>query len=166
MTHLLIAGLPGVGKSNFCTWLAEERGFHHIDVDRTTDPDVCRLLSDPRNASEIVSLLNRRASPIVIDWGFPPRLLVVVKALADLGVMPWWFGGDRSAACDAYRAREAARDGNQGAEAALQYQLGQIDQAWQEIESVFAGRIIDTVLAGPIQPQPGEHLRAAHRSSP
>jgi cytidylate kinase len=33
--HFLISGIPASGKSTFCKWLAEEKGFLHLDVEKT-----------------------------------------------------------------------------------------------------------------------------------
>lgn len=32
--HFLISGIPASGKSSFCNWLEEKKGFLHLDVEK------------------------------------------------------------------------------------------------------------------------------------
>lgn len=95
--QLLIAGIPGTGKSQFARWLVQSHGFAHFDVDNPSHRgrSVDRWLAQQR---------------LVIDWGFPVSELQTVEWLVERGVSHWWFDGDRDAAAESflYSARRKA----------------------------------------------------------
>ena len=103
--HFLISGIPASGKSTFCRWLEEKKGFLHLDVEEnlgcSTDTDLPPhgTLFDARaSAAPFVQALDKFKRPVVIDWGFPPEHLDTVRKLFDGGVMLWWFAADWSVA--------------------------------------------------------------------
>ena len=98
--HLLISGIPASGKSTFCRWLEEKKGFLHLNVEEDG------ILDQHGLAAEWLALFgaSARAAPfieadrfnrsVVIDWGFPPERLNTVRKLSEGGVMLWWFAAD------------------------------------------------------------------------
>jgi hypothetical protein len=87
-------------------------------------------------------LLERLTGPTVIDWGFPPHCLPAVRSLVQLGVQPWWFGGDWDAAQRSYV--EAKRP-----LANFVRQKGAIESNWKEIEAIFSPHILRVIEPGP-----------------
>jgi hypothetical protein len=142
MAYLLIAGLPGAGKSYFCRWLQDEAGYVFVETDRVvqTDGAVRQLLSsDTLNVSWAASDFISRGADVVVEWGFIPELLGKVRQLVRSGFEPWWFGGDEMAARQAFMERGTVP------EAAMKTQLAAIHEAWDRIVTVFAGHDLSTV---------------------
>jgi len=144
MAHLLIAGLPGAGKSYFCRWLSDNHGYIHVNADDLTDPDVQRLLApNVGNVKPVAADLIARGPDVVLEWGFIPALLGRVRQLVRIGFEPWWFGGDETA------ARHAFLDRGGVPEEALNIQLARIHESWVRIEPVFATHVLNVVGATP-----------------
>jgi hypothetical protein len=99
--HLLISGIPASGKSTFCRWLEEKKGFLHLDVEKPGVLDRYGLASAwdalfeaGATAAPFVQALENFKRPVVIDWGFPPEHTHTVRKLFEAGVMLWWFAAD------------------------------------------------------------------------
>jgi hypothetical protein len=100
VAHVLIAGIPGTGKTAFARWLVDHHGFVRCpageEPDEAFSSEVLEALVHPR---------------LVIDWGFPanePHLtecLAFIESLIKRGVRAWWFDGDRNAAHASFRDR-------------------------------------------------------------
>ena len=116
-THLFIAGIPATGKTWLGSWLAETRGYLHIDVERDSGADFDRLgvhaawnrLITTGRGRSFVAALDRLSKPVIVNWGFPPRLLNVVQRLKAARLVPWWFEADHDAARRAFTARPDGR---------------------------------------------------------
>jgi shikimate kinase len=66
VTALLIAGLPGSGKSQFCRWLAQEHDFAHIETD--VDPVLNELAAkDLRVVLSAATDLQGRAPKVAVE---------------------------------------------------------------------------------------------------
>ena len=103
--HFLISGIPASGKSSFCRWLEENKGFLHLNVEEDGVLDRHGLAAEwlalfgaGTSAASLVQALDRFNRPVVIDWGFPPEHLNTVRKLYEGGVMLWWFAADWSVA--------------------------------------------------------------------
>jgi hypothetical protein len=99
--HFLISGIPASGKSTFCRWLEEKKGFLQLDVEKPGVLDRYNLatawnaLFDAGGgATPFIEALDKFNRPVVIDWGFPPEHLNTVRKLFEAGVMLWWFAAD------------------------------------------------------------------------
>src|SRR5271157_4492309 len=137
MGYLLIAGLPGTGKTEFSRWLAETHQYVHIEVDAAleTDPAVQLLLHrDVFNVGGVAENLKARGPDVVLDWGFVPSLLGRVRQLVRAGFEPWWFTGDEGA------ARQSFLESARAPEGLFDLQLADIHASWPRIEKVFDGR--------------------------
>jgi hypothetical protein len=99
--HFLICGIPASGKSTFCRWLEEKKGFLHLNVEEDGVLDGQGLAAEwlalfgaSATAAPFIEALEKFKRPVVIDWGFPPEHLDTVRKLFDGGVMLWWFAAD------------------------------------------------------------------------
>jgi len=99
--HFLVSGIPASGKSTFCRWLEEKKGFLHLDVEKPGVLDRYglatawnALFGASTSAASFVQALEGIGRPVAIDWGFPPECLHAVRKLFDSGVMLWWFAAD------------------------------------------------------------------------
>jgi hypothetical protein len=150
---LLISGRPGTGKSEFCRWLAENRGFTHIEVD--SDPDRWGRYLEQGTlavARELSRDLRRSVGrDVAFEWGFPPGMLDRVGLLRKVGFEPWWFDGDPVAARQGYEHRQGPIN-----PADHESQLEAIRKSWKAIEREFDGRIIQNVSPGPTYLPPEE----------
>jgi len=112
-TLVLLSGVPGTGKSTFGRWAEREHGVVHIDVEQggfdrfgliSAWRAICLL--PPPDVMSFVRELQRLGQPVLVDWGFPPAVLPLVRALHDAGLRAWWFDGDRAAARNAFIHRD------------------------------------------------------------
>ncbi|MGA3353689.1 MAG: hypothetical protein ABSD85_10955 [Acidimicrobiales bacterium] len=146
MAHLLIAGIPGTGKSGFSRWLADTHGYLHVEVDAAVENDpVVQLLvhRDVFNVLGVADNLKARGPDVVLDWGFVPSLLGRVRQLIRKGFEPWWFTGDEDA------ARRAFLDSARAPEALFDLQTADIHSSWRRIEKVFDGHMLNVIGSTP-----------------
>lgn len=146
---ILLSGIPASGKSSYGQWLAREKGFLHLDVEKNgvlakagLEP-VFHETFQSRDVMPFVRTLRSRERHVAVDWGFPPHCLWVIQALGRAGVDLWWFDGDREAARKAFLKRGTVAVAN------LDRQMGAIERAWPDIASTFGTHILRTVAAGP-----------------
>ncbi len=97
--NILIAGIPGSGKTTYCRWLERERGFLHVDFDelqnrRGTAPKLLLYDHLRLTAEDFLRAISKKKRPIVIDWGFPPAMISLVSFLKLNGFAIWWFDGE------------------------------------------------------------------------
>jgi hypothetical protein len=111
---LLVAGIPGTGKTTFCQCLQGNEGWIHLDIDWLTPRPLpqrgCATgTSKPwpneqlrQSWDQAISTNNpaifaeacKRVGNVVLDWGFPVRCISFVQGLASYGVKVLWFDGD------------------------------------------------------------------------
>jgi hypothetical protein len=110
--HFLVSGIPASGKSTFCRWLEEKKGFLHLDVEKPGVLDRyglatawATLFDSSTSAAPFIEALEKFKRPVVIDWGFPPEHLDAVRKLFDSGVMLWWFAADWAVARRKFQLR-------------------------------------------------------------
>jgi hypothetical protein len=111
--HFLISGIPASGKSTFCKWLEEKKGFLHLDVEKTgvlLDRYGLAIAWDTlfdtsASAAPFIEALDGFKRPVVIDWGCPPEHLDAVRKLSEGGVMLWWFAADWAVARRKFKER-------------------------------------------------------------
>jgi broad-specificity NMP kinase len=90
--HFLVSGIPASGKSTFCRWLEAKRDFVHLDVeksgvlDRNSLTTAWHALFEARGSAALfIEALKKFNRPVVIDWGFPPEHLKVVRRICGTG---------------------------------------------------------------------------------
>ncbi len=143
MRTVLISGIPATGKTGFGEWLARNRGFHHYDFEKNPARlDV--LAMDP---AAFIDAARAGHPDLVLTWGFPPNAVCVTKVgeLHAVGLVPWWFDGDRDAALESYRRRPDYP----GTDFFWDRQLRAVEQAWPELGDLFDDRRIDVIGPGP-----------------
>ena len=104
---ILVCGLPGVGKSSFCSTLDREHHYAHYDMERPqTWPraDLHRLWEANR-AAFLNAVASAHAGKVALDWGFPPSCLPLVAELKAAGVAICWFYADESLAKRSFLTR-------------------------------------------------------------
>ncbi len=157
--HLLISGIPASGKSTFCKWLEEEKGFLHLDVEEPGALDWYGLATawnalfvPGASAASFLGALDGFHRPVAIDWGFPPENLSAVRNLFDGGVMLWWFAADWAVA----RRKFAERGNHKGSTDAFDIQIQKIEAALPEIDALFGFHRVYALPSTGIYPPPEE----------
>jgi len=140
--HLLISGIPASGKSTFCRWLEEKKGFLHLDVEKNGVLERYQLttawhgLFGPAGSpAPFLEALENFKRPVVIDWGFPPEHLDAVRKLFEAGVMLWWFAADWAVARRKFQLRRYPHV------QAFDIQIRKIDAALPEINALFRSHV-------------------------
>jgi hypothetical protein len=94
-TLLFLTGWPACGASEFGAWLAEHRGFAHLDLqgDSSREADLreawSRLL--PADAPALVAELGARGDRWVVTAGSPAEQFPHLAALRDAGFVLWFL---------------------------------------------------------------------------
>jgi hypothetical protein len=101
---ILLLGTPGAGKRPVAHYLAEHRGFVHLDFEDAGTRE--RYLAAPRRVLRSrLRAAGAEGAGVVITWqAGPPEQLRAVRRLRSLGVEPVWFDSDRGAALRAHFA--------------------------------------------------------------
>lgn len=103
----LFSGVPASGKSEFCRYLARQRGYAHYDLERFPAgwprPDFKNAWD--RDRAEFVRLLNATHLNVALDWGFPPACGPIVEELVRAGARVVWFAAETKPAREAFLAR-------------------------------------------------------------
>lgn len=140
---ILVSGVPATGKSTFGRWLAENRGFVHIDVENGGF-DRYRLAQAWAQAvglapEPLVDGLRSIGQPAVVDWGYPPSCLPIVRALHAAGLKAWWFDGAPAAARHHFiqRGNVSVQD--------LDAQIAAIQSSWNLLQAFYGERVVETV---------------------
>jgi hypothetical protein len=143
--HLFVAGVPATGKTWLGSWLAENKGYIHIDAEIPKGVDFDRAgvhnewneVVATGRAESFVKALDRIGSPVVVSWGFLTRYLYIVRALQVAGVSLWWLSGGRQHA----RAAFVRRGGIDPL--CFDVQMDTIAREWSLIAVVFGTNIVD-----------------------
>ena len=140
--HFLISGIPASGKSTFCRWLEEKKGFLHLNVeedgvlDRYGLAPAWNVLFDASaTVAPFIEALDRFKRPVVIDWGFPPEHLNTVRKLSEGGVMLWWFAADWTVARRKFQLRRYPHVQD------FDIQIRKIEAALPEINALFRSHV-------------------------
>jgi adenylate kinase family enzyme len=113
---LLIAGIPGTGKTTVGQALENDYDFVHLDFEKL-------------NVNEFIAtdfeVLSECGSRVVITWGFVPATteIAAIKKLRQKGFALVWFDGNRKAA-----RRDFIKRGDVPADL-LDLQLARINQS-------------------------------------
>jgi hypothetical protein len=145
---VLICGIPGSGKTTFCAWLDEHKGFDHLDFDLLLQgqgtPAHLHLVHLLRTSpKDFIHKVLKKKKPTAIDWGFPIKSLDLVRFFKLSGIGVWWFDGDREA------ARQRFIDRRTVTLDAFKQQMSDIEGSWSEITEVVGDHVIYSVAKGP-----------------
>ena len=109
--RLLITGTPGTGKRALGNYLAEERGFVHVDLDRASTRSHLLRSGEEALRTELAALA-ADSRKLVVTWTFTSEAqLPYVELMQSLGFEWIWTDSDRGAAYDALLAPGAAARG-------------------------------------------------------
>jgi len=157
--HFLISGILAAGKSTFCRWLEEKKGFLHLDVVKSGVLDKHglalawnALFGVDATAAPFIKALEKFKRPVVIDWAFPPEHLDAVRKLFDGGVMLWWFAADWAVAKRKFQLRRYPH---------VQYfdiQIRKIEAALAEIKALFGSHVEYALPSSGIYPPSDQTL--------
>jgi hypothetical protein len=141
---ILLAGIPGSGKSSFAEWLAREKGFIHVDMekdglDKHGFREHWERFCNDTTSSDFVGVLLKHSNPIALDWGFPVHCLNIVASLQKQGIVLWWFTGDRLHTRNYFEARGTIPP------VAFDNQYASISASWTKIAPVFGSNVVRTV---------------------
>ncbi len=155
--HLLISGIPASGKSTFCRWLEEKKGFLHLDVEiagvlERHDLAVGwqALFGAGASAFAFLEALEKFKRPVAINWGFPPEHLPAVRKLFEGGVMLWWFAADWAVARRKFAERGLDKDPIE----VFDIQIQKIKDALPEINALFGSHVVYALPSTGIQTPP------------
>lgn len=151
--HILSAGIPGSGKTTYCRWLEQEKGFLHLDFDelldgRGTEQKLSLIECLHHSAKEFIRAISDQGQPIAIDWGFPLSMLTLIRMFKANQIAIWWFDGDRNAARESFVRRGTVPLKDFAA------QIESIEKEWAQIDHIVEGNVINTVTAGPAHTSP------------
>jgi hypothetical protein len=143
---LLISGVPATGKSGFARWLQKKKSFLHFDVElpgvleRAGLQDSWEQMFLPTGSvMPFLHALHNLQRPVVIDWGFPPHCLPVIKALKERNVEVWWFTGKREIARSKFCERGVLDP------QLFDAQMNRIELNWLQIAAVVGEHVIETL---------------------
>jgi hypothetical protein len=153
--HFLISGIPASGKSTFCSWLEEKKGFLHLDVEKPGVLDRYglatawnALFDASATAAPFIEALEKFKRPVAFDWGFPPEHLSTVRKLFEGGVMLWWFAADWTVARRKFKERGTLLM------KLFDIQIEKIDAVLPEINALFGSHKEYTLPSTGIYPSP------------
>jgi hypothetical protein len=136
---LLIAGIPGTGKTPFSNWLRDEFGFMHVDFELLSDDYQQFLSQNQWNLHWFFEEMSRFSCCVVASWGFPIEQLPNVQRLSGSEVRLIWFDGNRDVACKNWMRKTGKPD------AEFRRQVATIDAEIAEIRRLFRDGWIDVI---------------------
>ena len=143
---IFIAGVPGTGKSSFGRWIAKTKGFTYIDMEhddldnqgfRPSWDEFTGASGSKRFVTELLS----HASPVCLDWGFPPQCLPIVRRLADAGIDLWWFDAEPVVAKKYFLQRGTV------SQSAFDTQVALIESARHQIMPLFRDHVVTVITS-------------------
>lgn len=149
MNLILLSGWGGVGKPEYCQWLAKERGFVHVEVNSAPRRELVLRAHNIPSASAARNVVRAIGPSVVVEWGFDVPLFQCVQLLRAVGFEAWWFDGDRYAAQQGYVKRRGTLTEAVGA---YDRQTRAIEAAWSRLRAFYADRVIRTL------PRDGTHV--------
>ncbi|HIH25408.1 hypothetical protein J4476_01635 [Candidatus Woesearchaeota archaeon] len=92
---ILIAGIPGVGKTSIGNFLESKYEYKHFDMEKYS-----RTSKIIKNADNFIAKNFKNNKHIIITWGFSPdkKTINVVNYLNKYGFRTFWFDGNKNSA--------------------------------------------------------------------
>lgn len=107
MKLLLIAGVPGTGKTTIGDYLRDNHQLLHLNVELLDSwSENIKSLFLSNNWIGLYKFLQASNKDVVMTWGFMPGVHdPAVKQLQQIGFKLIWFDGNREAARNAFNKR-------------------------------------------------------------
>ncbi|SRR6266581_1165727 len=163
---LLISGVPCTGKSLLGSYLADERGYIHIDAERDNGVDFDRTCIHREwdeflgtgQGKIFVDAAARLGKPMVLNWGMPMNFLPIVPALQAAGMGAWWLCADRALARIAFIEREKRKPERERIPVeCFHTQMDEIETHWPQIQEIFEKNMLQGLRPDGSQ-RPAEEL--------
>jgi len=92
---ILIAGIPGTGKTTFGNFLEKNYGYVHVDMEE--NHNTSEMLND---TDVFIKKYFSGNKNVVVTWGFSPdqETIDIVNKLRTFGFKIFWFDGNRDSA--------------------------------------------------------------------
>lgn len=142
---LFIAGVPAAGKTHFCNWLVETRGYVHLDFEKAesvgsngVEAEVSEL-QETGNPQPLMKALASKARPVAFNWGFVPDAYPFVKSLLEFGMSPVWFAASRELARKEFIIRGGIRV------EFFDIQMNRIGSRQNELAQLFKSCVVWTI---------------------
>lgn len=108
---MLVTGIPGAGKTTFGNWLKTNLFFHHFDMEKDLRdmPDLKDKWRDGLDSGDYGAFLTQvrqLSKNIVMTWGYPEQAVHLARHGEKLGLISFWFDGDRPVSRRCWLARE------------------------------------------------------------
>ncbi len=163
---LILWGVPGAGKSTFARWLVAEKRFDHVDTDIVIGSNRASTLLERAwadvglSAEAFVATAQAHPRPVVVEFGMYANAdgMRLLNRLRGLGVEPWWFDGDRTAAKDAW-LEENRKSGRAFEDGKWDEVVAVVNQNWRLIEDNLAERVLRTIESSGYHVPPAETYR-------
>jgi hypothetical protein len=148
---LFISGEPCTGKSLLGSYLADERGYIHIDAERDHGVDFDRVgihqewegFLRTRQGHTFVRAIARLGKPIILDWGMRMNFLSIVPPLQGAGMEAWWLCADRALARIAFIKREEKKPERERIPVSrFDAQMDAIEEHWPQIQEIFGQNML------------------------
>jgi len=129
---ILIAGIPGTGKTTFGNFLEKNYGYVHVDMEE--NHNTSEMLND---TDVFIKKYFSGNKNVVVTWGFSPdqETIDIVNKLRTFGFKIFWFDGNRDF------ARKATMQRKDFDEQVLNKQMSSLDD-WSIPEKIRA-KIVD-----------------------
>ena len=129
---ILIAGIPGTGKTTFGNFLEKNYGYVHVDMEE--NHNTSEMLND---TDVFIKKYFSGNKNVVVTWGFSPdqETIDIVNKLRTFGFKIFWFDGKRDF------ARKATMQRKDFDEQVLNKQMSSLDD-WSIPEKIRA-KIVD-----------------------
>lgn len=142
---IFLAGVPAAGKTYFGNWLAKNKGYLHLDFEKSESADAAEVRKEwdeffaTGKELPLIQALASKNVPIVFNWGFVPNAHSFIKHLLTYGMAPVWFAASKS-----HAEGEFVKRGGIPVEA-FNTQMQKIAQYQQELGDLFQSCVIFTI---------------------
>lgn len=128
---ILLSGPPGTGKTHLGDWLAKQRGFLHLDMEKWPET-FPKEAWDRGHMEAFVSQLDERGENAVLTWGFPPSFLPLVQGMRDAEIVPFWLDAPLLFCRKNWKPEVGQSDDT------FTQQIAEIVKAWEELSQFYA----------------------------